>query len=230
MVFFIIIFPLTKFLLFIFEKYFSMYIIHKIIKEEVIKFLHESDEDIDWDLYERFDDIKRDILYGFLNDRKRKIKQQPWQLVPFPRLKKIWEDYMRTGIVRDTAGLEMIEDIIQRNIIKLYVNSELSGRVNGSNPDEDFEDAGFTEQDKEDFWWYIDKISDYAFDDFNGHRLGLTTLLGHLRKARTPEEKVPIIDQILNVVHQTSDLASYFVEGGSSALSQLSGSPSEVPA
>ena len=201
--------------------------VYKIINEEVIKYLRESDEDMDWDLYEKLDDVKREILGGFLNNKKRGIKSQPWQLISFPRLKKIWEDYMRTGLVRDTRGLETIEEIIQSNILKLYVNTELSGHSE-VNPDDDFEEYGYTEQDKEDFYSYIDKISDYAFSDFGGRRLGLTTLLGHLRKARTPEEKVPIIDQILNVVHQTSDLASYFVEGGSSALSQLSGSPSEV--
>lgn len=109
------------------------------------------------------------------------------------------------------------------------IYTELSGHTE-VNPDDDFEEYGYTEQDKEDFWNYVHEISDYAFSDFGGRRLGLTTLLGHLRKARTPEEKVPIIDQILNVVHQRSDLAALFVEGGSSALSQLSGSPSQVPA
>jgi len=206
-----------------------MNLINKIIKEEVLRFLKESDEDIDWDLYEKLDDVKRETLDGFLSDRKRGIKQQPWQLVPFARLKKIWEDFMTYGVVRDTRGLEMIEDIIQTNILKLYVNTELSGHSE-VDPKYDFEEYGYTEQDMEDFWSYIDKISDYAFNDFGGRRLGLTTLLGQVRKARTPEEKLPILDQILNVVHQTSDLASYFVEGGSSALSQLSGSPSQVPA
>jgi len=203
--------------------------LNKIIREEYVRLLKESDEDIDWDLYEKLDDVKREVLSGFLEDRKRGIKSQPWQLVPFARLKKIWEDFMTYGVVRDTRGLEMIEDIITSNIIKLYVNTELSGHSE-ANPDDDFEEYGYTEQDKNDFYGYIDKISDYAFSDFGGRRLGLTTLLGQVRKARTPEEKVPIIDQILNVVHMTSDLASYFVEGGSSALSQLSGSPSQVEA
>jgi hypothetical protein len=200
----------------------------RIIKEEVLKYLKESDEDIDYDLYEKMDQVKQDILTGFFNDRKRGIKKQPWQLVPFARLKKIWEDYMNYGYVRDIKGLEMIEDIIQTNILKLYVNTELSGHSE-VDPKDDFEEYGYTEQDMESFWRYIDKISDYAFNDFGGRRLGLTTLLGQVRKARTPEEKLPILDQILNVVHHTSDLASYFVEGGSHALSQLSASPSEVP-
>lgn len=134
---------------------------------------------------------------------------------------------MTYGVVRDTRGLETIEEIITENILKLYVNTELAGHTQ-VNPDDDFEEYDYTEQDKEDFWDYIKEISDYGFSDFGGRRPGLTTLLGHLRKARTPEEKVPIIDQILNVVHQRSDLAALFVEGGSAALSQLSGSPSEV--
>lgn len=201
--------------------------IYKIIKEEIIKYLRESDEDIDWDLYEKMDEIKMDVLYGFLRNKERGIKSQPWKLVPFARLKKIWEDFMRTGVVRDTNGLEMIDDIVQSNIIRLYVNTELVGHSE-HNPDEDFQEAGFTEEDKELFYDYIDKFSDYAFSDFGGRRLGLVTLLSQLRKARTPEEKIPIIDQILNVVHQRSDLAAWFVEGGSSALSQLSGTPAEV--
>lgn len=202
--------------------------IYKIIKEEVIKFLQEyNDDDTDWGLYDRLDQVKTDILTGFLEDKKRGIKEQPWKLIPFPRLKKIWEDYMRMGIVRDTAGLEMIEDIVTDNILKLYVNTELSGHT-PVNPDDDFEEYGYTEQDKEDFWDYVKEISDYAFDDFGGTRPGLTTLLSQVRRAKTPEEKLPLLDQILNVVHQRSDLAALFVEGGSSALSQLSGSPSEV--
>jgi hypothetical protein len=199
----------------------------KIIKEEIVRYLKESDDDVDYDLYDKLDSVKRDILTGFLDDKKRGVKEQPWTLVPFARLKKIWQDYMTYGVVRDTRGLETIEEIITENILKLYVNTELAGHTQ-VNPDDDFEEYDYTEQDKEDFWDYIKEISDYGFSDFGGRRPGLTTLLGHLRKARTPEEKVPILDQILNVVHQRSDLAALFVEGGSAALSQLSGSPSEV--
>lgn len=201
--------------------------INQIIKEEIIKFLYESDDDIDYELYEKLDEIKSEILHNFFTDRKKGIIQQPWKVVPYARLKKIWEDFMRTGIVRDTRGLEMIEDIISDNILKLYVNTELVGHT-PANPDYDFQEYGYTEEDKEQFFDYIDKYSDYAFSDFGGRRLGLITLLIHLRKARTPEEKVPILDQILNVTHWTSDLAAWFVEGGSHSLSDLSGSPSDV--
>ena len=202
--------------------------LQRIIKEEVSRYLKESDEDIDWDLYEIMDDVKQNILTGFFSDRKKGIKNQPWQLVPFARLKKIWEDYMNYGYVRDIKGLEMIDDIIQDNIIKLYINTELVGHST-VNPQDDFDEYGYKEEDMEDFYNYIDKYTDYGFNDFGGKRLGLTTLLVQLRRAKTPEEKLLITDQILNVVHWTSDLAAWFVEGGSSALSQLSASPSEVP-
>jgi len=44
-----------------------------------------------------------------------------------------------------------------------------------------------------------------------------------LTQTTEAEQKIPIIDKMLNVVHQRSDIAAWFVEGGSQALSQLSG-------
>jgi len=66
-------------------------------------------------------------------------------------------------------------------------------------------------------------ISDYGLKP-------LEDLLVELLRASTPEEKLLIIDRMLNVVHQRSDIADWFVEGGSHALGQLSGSPTQVDA
>lgn len=77
--------------------------IHQIIKEEIIKYLKESDN-IDLDLYEKLGEIKTDILVGFLNDKERGIKEQPWQLVPFARLKKYGK------IICEQVLLEILED------------------------------------------------------------------------------------------------------------------------
>ena len=60
------------------------------------------------------------------------------------------------------------------------------------------------------------RLSDYGLKP-------LHKLLAQLRKEFNPSKKLPILDKILNVVHQRSDIASWFVEGGSAALSQLSG-------
>lgn len=59
-------------------------------------------------------------------------------------------------------------------------------------------------------------ISDFALDK-------LMDLTFKLYREKKPENKVVIIDQILNVVHQRSDIAGWFVQGGSKSLSTLSG-------
>ena len=64
-------------------------------------------------------------------------------------------------------------------------------------------------------------ISDYGLKP-------LEDLLSTLLRASSPEEKLLVIDQMLNVVHQRSDIADWFVEGGKQSLAQLSGSPAEV--
>jgi hypothetical protein len=51
----------------------------------------------------------------------------------------------------------------------------------------------------------------------------LMTLVGELRRETKPEDKLVTIDKMLNVVHPRSDMASWFIEGGSSSLSKLSG-------
>jgi hypothetical protein len=77
---------------------------------------------------------------------------------------------------------------------------------------------------KEAFWdYYIEdpkegqaRISDYGLKP-------LFKLLEKLRKEKSPEKKLVIMDNMLNVIHMRSDIASWFLQGGSSALSQLSG-------
>lgn len=59
-------------------------------------------------------------------------------------------------------------------------------------------------------------ISDYGLKP-------LMSLMYELTQKHTPEEKLLVIDKMLNVVHMRSDIAAWFVEGGSHALSQLSG-------
>jgi len=64
-------------------------------------------------------------------------------------------------------------------------------------------------------------ISDYGLEP-------LLKLLGELLRATDDREVVTLIDRMLNIVHQRSDIANWFVEGGSRALAQLSGSPTET--
>lgn len=64
------------------------------------------------------------------------------------------------------------------------------------------------------------RISDYGLKP-------LQELAGQLLNTHNSSSKVVVIDRMLNVVHQRSDMASWFVQGGSNALADLSASPSE---
>jgi len=270
--------------------------IRKIIREEYIKFLKEND-DINYEYYEREDEVKQWIFTDFLYKNTPDFtKTIPWRLVPYPRLKKIWEDYIRTGIVRDTKGLEMIGDIMISNTYKINILTELAGHTPNS-PDDDYEEhIGYwvdeqlncmlpqkqvdTNQleipydnpeathkqkepvnvepcgvqihpfaqeiinekfnpdnmDREDArGMLMDKMKERFFDYYmedpkSGQAYisdyGLQPLVSlsyELSRITVPEQQLTTIDKMLNVAHQRSDLASWFVQGGSSALSQLSG-------
>ncbi len=270
----------------------------KIIKEELVRLLKENyDEDTIYSYFEREDEIKSQIFYEFLNQNNENFTAHiRWKLIPFPRLKKIWEDYMRVGVVRDTKGLEMIEDIVTLNSFRLKIITYLLGHTSAS-PDDDYEEnigyyvdmqldciapqqktdtsqleipfedpqsgykqkpdarqpepcrttvnpyvnnlyaenyeEGITREKMreiiyndlvEKFTWYFTEdpksgqayISDYGIN-------AIVSLSQDLFRLTEPEQKLVTIDKILNVVHQRSDMAGWFVEGGARALSQLSG-------
>ncbi len=216
--------------------------IRKAIREILNESLTMESEDIDWGLYELMDDIKRDQMSAFHRDMMnekpddsegRPLKaRQEWNVVDFSMLKRQWEEYMKWGQVlpRYEKTIEAIERTITENILKVTVNTELAGHDTTVPKDEwmEFFD-GMEQEEKERMAEYMDqyfgdwilengqwRISDYGLKP-------LHQLLARLRKEFDPSKKLPILDKILNVVHQRSDIASWFVEGGSSALSQLSG-------
>jgi len=271
--------------------------IHKIINEELISFLCENDEKM-YELFEAEDNIKQEIFDDFLwHNTQDFTKNITWQVVPYTRLKKIWEDYIKMGSIRDIKGLDAIERIIIRNSLRINVITALAGHtqwgdeeaieenighwvneqlncilpqepvdtnqleipyenpqaghkqkepINQSepcdtqihsfaqkvindefNPDNmDREDARGMLNDamQEKFFEY------YLTDPKSGHLYitdyGLTPIMTQASKLYiedNPIQKVVLIDSILNITHQRSDLASWFVQGGSRALSDLSG-------
>ena len=270
--------------------------IKKIIREEYIKFLKEND-DINYEYYEREDEIKQwmfsDFLYKNTPDFTKTI---PWRLVPYPRLKKIWEDYIRTGIVRDTKGLEMIGDIMVSNALKINILTNLAGHTQWGDEEAFEENIGYwvdeqlncilpqesvdtsqleipydnpeaghkqkeevkTEPCDTEIHPFAQEIIDdkynpdnmdredarnFLYDEMKGRFFDyymedpksgqayisdyglkpLVSLSYELSRTQEPEQQVTVIDKMLNVVHQRSDMAAWFVQGGSRALSQLSG-------
>ena len=79
-------------------------------------------------------------------------------------------------------------------------------------------------------WYYV-----YSEDPKSGHNYisdyglePLERLLETLLDEEDINKKIPIIDRILEVAHPRSDLAGWLVQGGSAALSQLSGYEAEL--
>jgi ribosomal protein S18 acetylase RimI-like enzyme len=182
----------------------------------------------DYDIYENhFDDeqtVASHVLEEYAQHRNDPNYRMDWDLVPAARLVKIWNDYMSTGFVRDVKGIDMVAEIILTNIAKLNVNTILcghgtddpityaSGITGAEYPDDYFDnDNAFFEDDKGS--WLI---SDYALKPLAQDEM-------KLRQAKNPEQKLQVIDHILNIIHQRSDLAGWFVEGGQATLNRLAG-------
>jgi hypothetical protein len=197
--------------------------VNKIKINENATIFKENDDYI-YDYYEKRDYIMRETIREYMTSKAG--DKQSWTLVPFGRLKKIWEDAAKYGVVRDEKGLNMIESILEENVIKIDVNNELLGHATHL-PTDDLEDEGYSEEQLREKWdaegdvYFVApngqlRISDYGLQPLQKH-------LNSLKKEHDPSRKMMYMDMILNVVHQRSDLASWFVEGGSQALSQLSG-------
>jgi len=171
--------------------------------------------------YEKRDDIVLDILQSCIQAKPN--ERQEWHPMPLHRVKKIWNDYAKTGIVRDERGIDNIADDMITKIITLDANTELMGH-SSSDPKDLWDQAGIDYSEELD-----NKLTDFLEDNNGQLRISdygldkLKKLAGDIMEESDYEKKLILIDQILNVVHQRSDLASMFIQGGRGALSQLSG-------
>jgi len=155
--------------------------------------------------------------------------RQPWTLLNINTLKNVWWRFATTppGIEIPKATIKTLNNIINtiiRNIIKVDINTEMTGhKMYGPDVDE-LEGYDLTEQDVK-MWWsdYCEddmlgqsRISDYAMDKLNNK-------IVELRATDDPHKRLQLADAVLEIVHPRSDIAGWFVKGGSSALSALSG-------
>jgi hypothetical protein len=166
--------------------------------------------------------IQNEILSDFAN--REPGTTQTWPLISAARLKKIWNDHARTGIIRDEKGLDAIADLVVKNTIRLDINTQLLGHSQSDSKElfaEYFgEDANLD--------GLAEEFSEYAVDERGQWRLSdggvdqLYKITTQLVSAISPEQKLMLIDMAFNVVHQRSDLAAMFVEGGTKTLNALS--------
>lgn len=178
--------------------------------------------------YEGMNDAAESIISEYEAHMGDKSYRQKWQVVPSARLIKIWNDYAKTGFVRDEKGMDDIAWTVLYNIWKIHANTILCGHTSedassfaegviGENLEEKYgrdifeDDISFFE-DEHGSW----RISDYALDP-------LVKASEKIESATTAEQKLQAVDHILNIVHARSDLSGWFVQGGKATLNQLAG-------
>jgi len=154
------------------------------------------------------------------------LDRQPWRVIPFNRLKLIWNLHARSGIVRDCKGLRLIIDILTENVCKIWINTVIMERCISS-PAEYINDRYILDRIVKDGDfdgyenWCIDpeskqwRISDFACGV-------LKAAAAQLLEARQDRRKIMYADRILQATHMRGDIASWFVEGGCFSLSELS--------
>ena len=191
----------------------------------------KQEEDVCSRYVEEADAAKMDIMREFYEARKKgvaKPNSQPWTLIPAARLIKIWKDYARYGVVHDINGLNEIADRIIKNVARLAANTEFVGHTMVDPEEEyaeDFEYYGIKKKDMGRFMNFIqdDKFSDYALKP-------LQDIVFEMMGAKTPEQRLILIDRALNVIHQRGDISAIFVEGGRDTLEYLAGQGVEISA
>lgn len=148
-----------------------------------------------------------------------------WDKIPAGRLAKIWLDYGRTGVVRDEKGLDKIADMVLENIARLSASTAMMGHTpeDARETLRDTWELEFTDEEWDD--WMPDFFTDAQYGNWMLSDYGLPKLEAiypKIVKAETAEDKLQWVDRALNVIHQRSDLANMFVQGGSSTLLKIS--------
>lgn len=145
----------------------------------------------------------------------------PWVPYDLTRAKKIWMDFMTLGIVKDEKGLERMANNFVEKIATIEAITILAGHTE-IDPQTYLEELKI-EYDEE----TEDKLAYYILDEQGIYRLSdskigtLQELAGKIIEAKTPVEKLLLLDRILNVVHPRSDIASWFIKGGRYSLDEL---------
>ena len=191
-------------------------------------------------LYE-IDEWIRDELHIQITDCERNVKRQRWKRVEPGLLRTV----MSRRVLRDVdeRHIEKIADAFCESIVRLYVNSVMSGHTPESPASflednvcvafrgatrmyDDSEFLGFTEDEFDEYtdeYYLFDEWCQWAISDYAVKPLN--KLLVELLSCGSPEERLPVISRILCVAHMRGDIASLFVRGGSESLDWLEHAP-----
>lgn len=157
----------------------------------------------------------------FAQYRSRRYQSAPWPLIPAQTLISVWQQAARDGFVRNASALAKIVSIMIDNTARLSFNTDMAEHGTSSTAEvvERF-DLELEEDEQQAFVeWLVDtdhgwRISDYGLAP-------LTKLAAELLDNPSDDDVIPLVDRMLQVTHQRSDLASWFVQGGTATLNRL---------
>ncbi len=186
----------------------------------------QVEEEARYAAIERYNSLEWEIFIDEW-DCAMKAKEGEYQyfsIIKAHTIKKVWKEFAESGQVYNTKAIDKMEELLMRNIMKLRINTILSGHTpeNGERWASEHLDREVTEAETDKYYDYCFNptqgqynISDYGLDK-------LEALLLELMVTTSYEKKLVTIDRMINVMHMRSDLASYFIEGGRRTLNELS--------
>lgn len=208
-----------------------MSILKEIIKRVVKKYINEIFEDeydfLSEETYNIFNSIKDKEHYSFslINpiQYKRALQEfmQYGQFVRFPENKIYdWKDL----VIKNIATLYALNSIHGHS--ERFPFDEFHDVFGDENiPEEHYHDFPYIYElllEKYDIEEYLPKFSNGLFVISDYGIEPLFNLATKLIKQTKPEEIIITINQIMNVVHQRSDLSELFIQGGEKSHSMIS--------
>lgn len=151
--------------------------------------------------------------------QSRSTDRQRWSVLPAETLRRLHREFADTGSVLNAKRLERAEKRIVANILQLAANTDLMDH--GTLDVAVFlEENGLPEDATEGIEeWLVDDRGQWILSD---HAMApLWKLAVELQAADSDEDKLVLIDRILQITHQRSELAELFVEGGVRTLDEI---------
>ncbi len=185
-----------------------------------------KEDDVWLEYHDIYSDKQNEIVSVALSSKKG--DRQKWNLIPSGQLIKAWNDYVKYGVVRNEKIIDLFVNIIVENTAQLQVLTELMGHSGGNIYPEIQENLELSDKEIKKLKSIFEDSSYPEFEDGSWmlSDYGLPQVLKLIPKlfiAKTAENKLLLVDQILNIVHQRGDFARFYVEGGVSTLNKLSG-------
>lgn len=163
-----------------------------------------------------------ELLDIIVNDAEH-LELQPWKVLRARKVKRIYQEAAELGMIVHESDVFYIEEILMDNIIKLYLNTLLCGHLEYE-PELYLEEQGYGWIDERWLSNFYDHIIDPVEKSYRISDMGFPRLTEYLSEMiSTPDllTKLYWADRILSVAHYRSDLAAWFIQGGSATLDEI---------